>query len=183
MQTFQLVIIGDGQIFKSHQQNLFILGKSLLRDNRGSANFQGTSKLSYFCNNFSSWRGSSNFQMTSLNLVYFCENFISWLQGQLKFSRECIWIALLSWTRLIVIMGLVWLVIIGGGQVFKWHRVMYCVILSVIVDATPFVLKMQSYLLIFFLKVRHILFGVSGIVFACYRWNSPGSIFNPISRY
>ena len=63
-------------------------------------------------------------------------------------------------------MGLVWLVIIGGGQVFKWHRVMYCVILSVIVDATPFVLKMQSYLSIFFLKVRHILFGVSGIVFA-----------------
>ena len=104
--------------------------------------------------------------MTSLNRGYFCENFISWLQGQLKFSRECISIALLSWTLLIVIIGLVRLLIIGGGQVFKWHRVMYCVILSVIIDATSFVLKMQSYLWIFFLKIRHILSGVSGIVFA-----------------
>ena len=96
-------------------------------------------------------RGSLNFQMTSLNLGYF----------------ECIWITLFSWTLLIVIIGPVRLVIIGGGQVSKWHhRVMYCVILSVIIDATPFVLKMHSYLWIFFSKVRHVLSGVSGIVFA-----------------
>ena len=66
-----------------------------------------------------------------------------------------------------MILGPVGLVIIGRVQVSKWHnRVMYCVILSVIIDATPFVLKMHSYLWIFFLKVRHVLSGVSGIVFA-----------------
>ena len=43
---------------------------------------------------------------------------------------------------------------------------MYCVILSFFIDATRFVLKMYSYLGIFFLKVRHVLSGVSGIVFA-----------------
>ena len=43
LQTFQLVIIGAGHIFKSHQQNCIILGKSLPRDNWGSSNFQVTS--------------------------------------------------------------------------------------------------------------------------------------------
>ena len=43
---------------------------------------------------------------------------------------------------------------------------MYCVILSVVIDATPFVLKMHSYLWIFFLKVRHVLSGLSEIGFA-----------------
>ena len=66
-----------------------------------------------------------------------------------------------------VVIGPDQLVIIGEGQVSNWHqRVMYCVILSFIIDATPFVLKMHSYMWIFYLKVRHVLFGVSGIVFA-----------------
>ena len=39
------------------------------------------------------------------------------------------------------------------------------VILSVIIDATAFVLKMHSYLQIFFLMVQHVLSGVSGIAF------------------
>ena len=39
-QKFQFVIIGAGQIFKSHQQNCFIFGKSLPCDNKGCANFQ-----------------------------------------------------------------------------------------------------------------------------------------------
>ena len=55
LQNFQFVIIGAGQIFKSHQQNCFMLGKSLPRDNWGIANCQVTSsKLLYFCKNFSS---------------------------------------------------------------------------------------------------------------------------------
>ena len=139
------MIIGAVRIFKWHHQNCLIFAKISACDSTGS----------------------SNFQMTSLNLGYFCENVNSWLQGQLKFSSDCIWIALFSWTLLIVVIGPVRLVIIGGGQAFKWHhRVMYCVILSVIIDATPFVLKMHSYLWIFYLKVRHVLSGVSGIVFA-----------------
>ena len=105
--------------------------------------------------------------MTSLNLGYFWKNFKLWLQRQLKFSSECIWTSLFSWALLIVITGPDWLGAIGGGQVFKWHHcVMYCVILSFFIDATRFVLKMYSYLGIFFLKVRHVLSGVSGIVFA-----------------
>ena len=43
---------------------------------------------------------------------------------------------------------------------------MYYVILTFVIDATTFVLKMHSNLRIFFLKVRHVLSGVSGIVFA-----------------
>ena len=44
---------------------------------------------------------------------------------------------------------------------------MLCTVLYyVIIDATPFVLKIHSYLRIFYLKVRHVLYGVSGIVFA-----------------
>ena len=55
LQNFQFVIIRAGQILKLHQQNCFILGKSLLCDNRGSANFQvASSKLPYFCKNVSS---------------------------------------------------------------------------------------------------------------------------------
>ena len=133
------------RIFKWHHQNCLIFAKISVRYNRGS----------------------SNFQMASLNLGYFCENFHSWLLGQLKFSSECKRIALFSCTLLIVIIGPVRLVIIGGGQVSKWlHRVMYCTILLVIIDATPFVLKMHSCLWIFFLKVRHALSGASGVVFA-----------------
>ena len=55
LQNFQFVIIGAGQIIRSHQQNCFIFGKRLPSGKRGSANFQVTSsKLSYFCKNFSS---------------------------------------------------------------------------------------------------------------------------------
>ena len=55
LQEFQFVIIGAGQIFKSHQQNCFIFGKTLSRDNRGSANCQVTSsKMPYFWEYFSS---------------------------------------------------------------------------------------------------------------------------------
>ena len=92
-----LVIIGTVQIFKWHHQNCLIFVKKLTLDNRAI----------------------SNFQMTSLNLGYFCKNFNSRLQGQLKFSSECIWIALYLWTLLIVIIGPVRLVIIGGGQVIS----------------------------------------------------------------
>ena len=59
-QKFQFVIIGAGQILKSHQQNCFIsalncFGKTLPRYNRDSANFQVTSsKLPYFCKKFNS---------------------------------------------------------------------------------------------------------------------------------
>ena len=126
---FYLAIIGAVRIFKWLHQNCLIFVKISARGNRGS----------------------SHFQMTSLNLGHFCENVNSWLQAQLKFSSECIWTALFSWTLLIVIIGPVRLMIIGGGQVFKWHHcVMYCAILSFIIDATPFVLKMHSYLWIFF---------------------------------
>ena len=126
-----LVIIGTVRIIKWHHQNSLIFAKIWAPHNRGSANFQ----------------------MTSLNLGYFCENLNSWLQGQFKISSECTWIAFFSWTLLIVIIGPVRLVIIGGGQVFKWHHhVMYCIILSFVIGATPFVLKMHSYLWIFFFE-------------------------------
>ena len=132
------------QIFKWHHQNCLIFAKISARDNRSA----------------------SNFQTTSLNLVLFCETFYSWLQGQFKFSSERIWIALVSGALLVVIIGPVQLVIVGGGQVSTWHhRIMSCVILSVIIDATAFVWKMHSYLRIFFLKVQHVLSGVSGIAF------------------
>ena len=89
------VIIGTVQIFKWHHQNCLIFVKNSTHDNRGK----------------------SKFQMTSLNPGYLCKNFNSWSQGQLKFSSECIWIALFWWTILIVIIGPVRFVIIGGGQV------------------------------------------------------------------
>ena len=55
LQNFQFVIIRVGQILKSYQQRCFIFGKRLPRGNRDSANFQVTSsKLPYFCKNFSS---------------------------------------------------------------------------------------------------------------------------------
>ena len=104
--------------------------------------------------------------MTLLDLGYFCENFNSRLQAQLKFSSESIWIVLFLWTLLIVIIGPVRLMMIGGGHVFKWHhRAMYCAILSFIIDAAPFVLKMHSYLWRFCFKVRHVSSGVSGNIF------------------
>ena len=127
MENVYLVVIGSVRIFEWHHQIYLIFAKVSARDN--------------------------SFQIASLNLGYFCENFYSWLLGQLKFSSECIWIALFSGTLLIVITGLIRLVKIGGGQVSKWHhRVMYCAILSVIIYATPFVLKMHSYLWILFLR-------------------------------
>ena len=49
LQEFQFVIIGAGQIFKSHQQNCLIFGNISASDNRGRPNFQVTStKLLYF---------------------------------------------------------------------------------------------------------------------------------------
>ena len=49
LRKFQVVITRVVQNFKSHQQNCFILGKSLPRGNRDSLNFQVTlSKLPYF---------------------------------------------------------------------------------------------------------------------------------------
>ena len=36
----QLVIIGEGQVFKSHQENCLISAKILSRDNRASSIFQ-----------------------------------------------------------------------------------------------------------------------------------------------
>ena len=44
------MIIGAGQIFKSHQQNFLIFAEVSAGDNRGSADFQVTSlNLGYFC--------------------------------------------------------------------------------------------------------------------------------------
>ena len=49
------MIIGAGQVVKSHQQNCFIFEKLLARDTRDTSNFQITStKLLYFYENFTS---------------------------------------------------------------------------------------------------------------------------------
>ena len=126
-----LLIIGSVRIFKWYHQNCLIFLKISARDNSSS----------------------SNFQMTLLDLGYFCENFNSRLQALLKFSSECIWIALFSWTLLILITEPVRLMMIGGVQVCKWHhRAMYCAILYFIIGAAPFVLKMHSYLWRFCLR-------------------------------
>ena len=63
LQNFQFVIIGAGQIIKSHQQNCFILRESLPRDNRGSANCQVTHQNCLIFAKVSARdnRGSSNF--------------------------------------------------------------------------------------------------------------------------
>ena len=131
LEKVYLLIIGAVQIFKWYHQNCLIFFKISARDNSSS----------------------SNFQMTLLDLGYFCENFNSRLQAQLKFSSESIWIVLFSGTLLIVIIGPVRLMMIGGGHFFKWHhRAIYCAILSFIIDAAPFVLKMHSYLWRFCLR-------------------------------
>ena len=62
------------------------------------------------------------------------------------------------------------------SDIKEWYTLLCCIEehhiqirkLTFIIDATPFVLKMRSYLWIFcFLKLsRHVLSGVSGIVFA-----------------
>ena len=49
------VIIDAVQIFELVQQNCLVFAKISARDNRGSSNFQITSrKLLYFCQNFTS---------------------------------------------------------------------------------------------------------------------------------
>ena len=95
--------VGAGQIFKSLQQSRFIFAKILVRDNRGSPDFQVTSQnLPYFCQSLTrDDRGSSNFKSLqqkplflqnfqlviiravqilktfSKKLLYFCENLSS----------------------------------------------------------------------------------------------------------
>ena len=55
LRKFQLVIIGAVQIFKTPDQNCFIVQQISARDYSRSISFQNTStKLLYFCENFSS---------------------------------------------------------------------------------------------------------------------------------
>ena len=77
--TFLLVIIEADQIFKLHQQNCFVVGKSLHRDNRGSANVEVTSSNCFIFAKMSvrDNRGRSNFQITSAKLLYIWEKFTS----------------------------------------------------------------------------------------------------------
>ena len=70
LRKFQLLIIGEVQIFKSHQQNCFIFVNIPARDDRGSSNFQNTSTKLLYCCIFAKIsahdnKGSSNFQITS----------------------------------------------------------------------------------------------------------------------
>ena len=51
---FHIVIIGEGQIFNGHQ-NCLLFEKVIRHDNGGSSNVQITSlNIGYFCKNFSS---------------------------------------------------------------------------------------------------------------------------------
>ena len=52
---FHFVIIEEGQIFKAHHQNCLLFEKVIPHDNGGSSNVQITSlNIGYFCKNFSS---------------------------------------------------------------------------------------------------------------------------------
>ena len=76
IRTFQFVIIGVGRIFKTPQQNCFLFQKISARDKRSSSNFQITStRLLYYQKLLTrDNRGSWNFQNTSIKLLYFWEN-------------------------------------------------------------------------------------------------------------
>ena len=106
---FPFVMIGEGQIFKSHQENVLIFAQILPRDNRVSSIFKWHHQIGLVftkipaCDN----RGRSNFQSTSTklpyfakvsardnrsmtNLPYFCRNFTSREYGQCEFSSDFI---------------------------------------------------------------------------------------------
>ena len=51
---FHMVIIWEGEIFKGHHQNCLLFEKVIPHDNGGSSNVQMTSlNMGYFCKNFS----------------------------------------------------------------------------------------------------------------------------------
>ena len=92
-QFFEKISVCDNKNskFQIASTKLFFWGKSLPRDNRDSLNFQVTSsKLSYFLQKLQLLIiGVVQFSNHFIKYWVFCENFKSRLQGQLKFSSEC----------------------------------------------------------------------------------------------